>query len=245
MKRDGGAGGAAARARIMLDESSPAPRQVKRMCLVERTKHIEEGGVPDHQPSQPGQAGRPSQAGVEDERAIHAFQGGDQAAFEVLVTKYQERVYRICYRFTGNHYDADEVAQDVFVRVFKGLPRFRFESLFSTWLHRVAVNCCLNWVGAQKTKPVELGEELPDPSPGVLESLSREQLSATVRRAVQELPEKQRLTLILRVYHDLSHRDISAMIGCPVGTSKANFYFALRNLRKLLIAKGEVNDEGK
>ena len=192
----------------------------------------------------PDQTIRPDRGSEEDEGAIRAFQGGERAAFDGLVTKYQERVYRICYRFTRGHHDAEEVAQDVFVRVFKGLPRFRFESRFSTWLHRIAVNCCLNWVGARKAPPAELGENVPDPSPGVLESLSREELASSVRRAVQELPEKQRLTLILRVYHDLSHRDIAAVLQCPVGTSKANLFFALRNLKKVLTAKGEVSDEG-
>ncbi len=79
----------------------------------------------------------------------------------------------------------------------------------------------------------------------MLDSLSREEIAASVRRGVQELPEKQRLTLILRVYHDFSHREIATALGCPVGTSKANFYFALRNLRKVLMAKGEVSHEGE
>ena len=180
-----------------------------------------------------------------DEGAVQAFQKGDRTAFDPLVRKYQAQVYRICCRFTGNHHDANDLAQDIFLRAFRGLDRFRSASRFSTWLYRIAVNCCLNWAGSAKFHYAELPEHLPDPVPGVVETISRKEVSETVRAAVAQLPEKQRLTVILRVYHDMPYRDIAALVGCPLGTAKANFYFAVQNLRKAMTASGGTTKAGE
>jgi RNA polymerase sigma-70 factor (ECF subfamily) len=88
-----------------------------------------------------------------------------------------------------------------------------------------------------------LPEHLPDPAPGQIEGLSRSERSRTVREALAHLPEKQRMTLVLRTYHGLSHREISELMGSSIGTTKANFFFALRNLRKVLEKVGLVTAE--
>jgi len=174
----------------------------------------------------------------EDDEAIQAFRAGDQASFDRLVVKYRGQVYRICYRFTGNHHDADDLAQDVFLRAYRGLPKYKGQSRFLTWLYRIAVNTCLNWASTRKSTTEPLPENLPDRAPGQLERLSRSERSRTVREALAHLPEKQRITLVLRAYHGLSHREISELLGKSVGTTKANFFFALRNLRKVLEKAG-------
>jgi len=169
----------------------------------------------------------------EDGRAVEAFQNGEKEAFDRLVSKYQGRVYRLCLRFTGNHYDADDQAQEAFIRAYRGLRRYRGQARFSTWLFRIVVNTCLSWAAARRPSE-ELVEDLSDPAPGPLERLGREQESLVVRDAISRLPAKQRMTLVLRVYHGFTHREIAELLDGPVGTVKANFFFALQNLRKSL-----------
>lgn len=172
--------------------------------------------------------------GREDERAIQEFLNGDRDGFDRLVLKYRTQVYRLCYRFTGNHHDADDQVQEAFLRAFRGLPNFQGRSRFSTWLYRIAVNTCLNWASARKSRSEPLPEQIADPSPGPAERLSYEQQSEALWEAIARLPEKQKATLILRVYHGLSHREISEVLESPIGTVKANLFFALQNLRKTL-----------
>jgi RNA polymerase sigma-70 factor (ECF subfamily) len=176
--------------------------------------------------------------GRDDEQAVRAFHEGDLEAFGRLVHKYRAQVYRLCFRFTGNHHDADDQAQEIFLRAYRGLASFRGQSRFSTWLYRIGVNACLNWAAARKNRAEPLPEEIADPAPGQVERLSRAQCDAAVREVVHRLPEKQRLTLVLRVYHELSYREISEVMESPIGTVKANLYFALQNLKKMLSNAG-------
>jgi RNA polymerase sigma-70 factor (ECF subfamily) len=180
----------------------------------------------------------------EDEQAVRDFLKGDRSAFDHLVGKYRARVYRLCLRFTGNHADADDQAQEAFLRAYRGLPRFRRQSRFSTWLYRITINTCLNWAAACKGRSEPLPEEIPDTNPGQFERLSRDEREAALREAIGRLPPKQRATLVLRVYDGLSHREISEIMESPVGTVKANFFFALQNLRKILEKAGQKADGG-
>ncbi len=168
----------------------------------------------------------------EDEREVEAFRNGEQAAFDRLVLKYQRRIYRFCLRCTGSHADADDLAQEVFLHAYRGLGRFRSEARFSTWLHRIAWNACMNWTSSRRTAEA-LHEDLPDRAPSALDRLSREQAAGRLRQAVQGLPDKQRAVLLLRVYQELSHREIAEILGSSVGTVKANLFHALANLRRL------------
>ena len=178
-----------------------------------------------------------------DRQSIEAFRGGQREAFDHLVRAHRSRVFGICYRYTGNRADADDVSQEVFLRAYKGLPRFRGEARFSTWLYRIAVNACLNWVAGRKRDTSELSEDLVDPGPSPQERASQSELSTTLRAAVRRLPDRQRMTVVLRVYEGLSHKEIGAVMGCPVGTAKANLFFALKNLRKLLPGENSVPDQ--
>jgi RNA polymerase sigma-70 factor (ECF subfamily) len=174
-------------------------------------------------------------AGQEQEReAILACQRGEREAFDRLVERYQRDVYRLCYRYVNNHEDANDMAQEVFLKAYRALGRFRGESAFSTWLYRIAVNTCLSFRSSRKPAGEEVTEALPDASPGALDKVEREETARIVRDAVRRLPEKQRATLILKVYHDLSHEEVAAILGSTVGTVKANLFHALGNLRRLL-----------
>src|SRR5207245_7203284 len=105
---------------------------------------------------------------------------------------------------------------------------------FSTWLYRIAVNTCLNFRAARRYPVEELPEMIPDGRASAAERMEKEEQARRVREAVQKLPDKQRATVILKVYHDLTHEEVAAIVGASVGTVKANLFHALGNLRKLL-----------
>ncbi len=151
-----------------------------------------------------------------------------------LLERYQRDIYRLCYRFVNDHHDASDMAQEAFLKAYRAIGKFRGDSTFSTWLYRIAVNTCLNLRAARRPETAEIPAELADGSAGALERLVREQRAECVREAVSRLPERQRATLILKVYHELSHEQVAGILDSSVGTAKANLFHALRNLRKLL-----------
>ena len=170
----------------------------------------------------------------EDERLVRACQVGEREAFSGLVERYQRDVYRLCYRYVNNHHDANDMAQEAFLKAFRALPSFRGDSSFSTWLYRIAVNTCLNFRQSRRAPYEPLSEELPDLKPPVALSIEEGERAAAVRAAVAKLPEKQRATLILKLYHELTHEEVARVLGSSVGTVKANLFHALNNLRKTL-----------
>lgn len=177
--------------------------------------------------------------GAEDRALVNACLGGRRDAFDVIVERHQRQVYQLCYRFAGNHEDASDLAQDVFIRAYRGLHSFKGQAAFSTWLYRIAVNVCLNRVGSRTHKWATLDvAEQPDQREERADlRMLRSERAAAVRSAIARLPKKQRAALILRVYHDLPHHQIAAIVGTSVGAVKANFFHALANLKKLLSSR--------
>jgi RNA polymerase sigma-70 factor (ECF subfamily) len=173
----------------------------------------------------------------EDDAAIvAACLAGHREAFDAIVRRHQKQIFQLCYRFVGNHEDASDLAQDVFIRAFRGLHGFRGNAAFTTWLHRIGVNVCLTRVGTRKPlfAPIREAEHAAADHERADATLLRGERAATVRAAIARLPEKQRATLILRVYHEMPHEQIAGVLGSSVGAVKANFFHALANLRKLL-----------
>ena len=176
---------------------------------------------------------------ADDRTLVEACLGGRREAFDAIVERHQRQVYQLCYRFAGNHEDASDLAQDVFIRAYRGLHSFKGQAAFSTWLYRIAVNVCLNRVGARGQKWTTLdAADQPDLREERADArILRGERAASVRAAIARLPKKQRAALILRVYHDLPHDEIAAIVGTSVGAVKANFFHALANLKKLLSTK--------
>jgi len=184
-----------------------------------------------------GEAGADrSYEAVDDAALVAACLDGDKRAFDVIVDRHRRSVYQVCYRFVGNHEDASDLAQEAFLRAWRGLRNFKGQAALSTWLYRIAVNVCLNRVSGKKPEPEPLtadqfvDDRIEDPGAGLI----RGERAIAVRRAIAELPEKQRATLILRTYHELSHQQIADILGSSVGAVKANFFHALANLKKIL-----------
>jgi RNA polymerase sigma-70 factor, ECF subfamily len=182
-----------------------------------------------------GDAGASSPSRTADEReVVAACQRGEREAFDRLVERYQRDVYRLCYRYVDNHHDADDMAQEVFLKAYRAIGRFRGDSALSTWLYRITVNTCLNFRSSRRPPEDELSESLADRGTGAQERLERGERSRRVREAVSLLPEKQRATLILKVYGEMTHQEVAGILGSTVGTVKANLFHALGNLRKRL-----------
>lgn len=173
---------------------------------------------------------------ADDHALVTAFLGGRREAFDLIVERHRRQVYHLCYRFAGNHEDAADLAQEVFIRAFRGLKHFKGQSAFATWLYRVGVNTCLNQTAAKRPaqEPLKADVHVDARATDPLLSLVSAERSARLRQAVDQLPPKQRATLVLRVYQDLSHEEIAGILGSTVGAVKANFFHALGNLKRLV-----------
>jgi RNA polymerase sigma-70 factor, ECF subfamily len=178
-------------------------------------------------------------AGLDEAALVDACLSNQPGAFDLVVERHRRAVYQLCYRFVSNHEDASDLSQEVFLRAYRGLRRFRREASLATWLYRIGVNVCLNRVAA-KTTLAKLSEPIDDRQFADLGTLSpsdkllKDERAARVRAAIAQLPRKQRATLILRTYHEMSHQEIADILGSSVGAVKANFFHALGSLKRIL-----------
>ena len=184
----------------------------------------------------------------DDAGLIKAFQTGDRAAFDKLVLLHKDRVFSLCYRFLGDYQEAEDSAQDVFVKVFRSLGRFRFESSFSTWLYRVAVNTCKNRVKSLEyrylKKSIRLdNSEIPGKSGQSMEGeggitpmaeLEKKERMVLIRKAIDSLPPEQKAVVILRDVEGLSYGEIADITGHKLGTVKSRLARARFGLKKIL-----------
>ncbi|WP_084413253.1 sigma-70 family RNA polymerase sigma factor [Desulfovirgula thermocuniculi] len=189
---------------------------------------------------------------------IRRSQKRDLAAFEELVVLYQQRVYALSYQLTGNHDDAQELAQEVFVRAYRALETFRGEADFGTWLHRITVNLYLNMKKRRSSaelisldEPVDTGDgevtrELRAATGDPLEALEEREFREMVERALAELSPEQRAVLVLREIEGYSYEEIARLLGLSLGTVKSRLNRARESLKKKLspMLRGSP-DEGK
>ncbi len=169
---------------------------------------------------------------------------GDAGAFQLLVARYQRPMAALVSRMTRRSDDVDDIVQELFLRAWRGLPRFRGESQFSTWLYRIAVNTAIKY--RQRSKS-ELQQALPtDETGGGLEALraseesdpealaQRGERERLLREAVMKLPEKQRIVVQLHYFDGKSCEEISQIVGCSVGTIWSRLHYACKRLRSVL-----------
>jgi RNA polymerase sigma-70 factor, ECF subfamily len=172
-----------------------------------------------------------------DFEVIHRVLAGETAAFEGLVRRYQQEIYRLAYRMTRNAEDAKDLAQESFVQAYRSLGTFRGQSRFSTWLYRIAVNLCLNHLKASaRQDPTEVDQRLADARTDSLSALLANERDRALAEAIETLPPQQKATLTLRVQQGLGHKEIAEILECSEGTAKANYFHAVRALQRRLAA---------
>jgi RNA polymerase sigma-70 factor, ECF subfamily len=169
-----------------------------------------------------------------DLELVKSFQNGNETAFNRLVLKYQEKVYWIARKFVDDHDRADDITQEVFIKVYGSLKEFRFESAFFTWLYRIAVNISLNAIRKQKVREFFRIDELlniedsSDARPDKI--LERNEQNNLINEAVESLPERQKAVFILRYHEELPYEDISVILKTSIGGLKANYFHAVRKI---------------
>src|SRR5262245_39943356 len=169
-----------------------------------------------------------------DTDLVDRYLGGDMAAFDEIMIRYERQIYRLCYRFVENREDAMDLAQEVFIKAFENLATFRRESRLKTWLYRIAMNHCINHVKKHAPDFVEVTESVGSIGASVQSQLEDREQREHFRRLVKQLPPKQKAILELRIHEQLSYEEIANMSGRSVSTIKASVFFALEKLRKLV-----------
>lgn len=169
-----------------------------------------------------------------DDELVQEFQSGSERAFNEIVLRHRRRIFQVAMGIVGNAEDADDIAQEVFIKSYKSLGEFRGDSALSTWLYRITFNLSLNHIRSRKLRSFVSLDKIAAVLPGG-ESPSRRvesvELNEIVKRAVAELPAKQRTVFLLRYFQKLSHAEIAEIMDREVGTIKANYFQAVRKLR--------------
>lgn len=177
-------------------------------------------------------------AARDDQQLVQRIQAGDRRAFEELLDIYETRVYRLALRFTGNIPDAEDVTQEIFLGVYKGLARFQGQSALSTWIYRVAMNHCLEYRRKKRLESVPYDEELmlasDDWRENPLAVAGQKELSAKVEAAIASLSPVHRDVIVLHELQGLTYQEVAATLDVPVGTVKSRLSNAFRRLRELL-----------
>jgi len=171
---------------------------------------------------------------TDDVELVRQFQAGSERAFNELVRRHRRGVFLTAAGLLGNRDDGEDVTQDVFVKAYQSLHGFRGDSAFYTWLYRITVNLCLNQLRSRKVRSFfgieQVQAALPEAERADRE-LEQSELSSRARRAIAELPEKQRAVFILRHFRSLPHAEIARIMDRDEGTIKANYFQAVRKLR--------------
>jgi RNA polymerase sigma-70 factor (ECF subfamily) len=186
-----------------------------------------------------------------DEELVTLSQGGDLDSFNQLVLRWERPIYALAYRVIGREEDARDVAQETFLRAFRALKGFKGQAKFSSWLYRITLNLCRDWIRRERRTPVARAPEGIDiielageatPSESIEELVGRRQLGRAVSKAMAMLPDEQRTAIILKEYHGLTFQEIAELLDCPLSTVKTRLYQGLSVVRKQLQQAGVSGD---
>ena len=180
-----------------------------------------------------------------DETLVAQATAGDQDAFNQLVKRWERPIFALAYRTLGREEEARDVVQDAFLRAYRGLAGFKGEAKFSSWLYRITLNLCRDLQRKERRTPlvqvaagdddaVDIADRRPAPMESVEDLVDRRQMSEAVKVAMSELPEEQRMAIMLKEYHGLTFQEIADQLGCPLSTVKTRLYQGLSVLRRRL-----------
>jgi RNA polymerase sigma-70 factor (ECF subfamily) len=177
---------------------------------------------------------------ADDGDLITRFKGGDLSGFEELVRKYQDRVYNLCRYMIQDTQDAQDAAQDAFLKAYQNLKAFKPDASLYTWLYRIAVNACLDY--KKKSRPEQAEDEsvidgLTSTEPSPEQRYQSKEISQAIHAALQKLPEHLRAAIVLKEIEELSYEEIAAVLDTSLGTVKSRISRAREELRRLLQRK--------
>jgi len=180
---------------------------------------------------------------VEDDEILEKFSNERtrNEAFNLLISKYQEKIYWHVRRLVIDHDDADDLVQEVFIKVWKSLAKFRNDSKLYTWIYRIATNECITFLNKKKQRnQTPLNEVSDELSESLVASsyFNGDKIQMKLQQALLTLPEKQRLIFNMKYYDDLKYEEISAILGTSVGALKASFHIAVKKIEVFML-----NDE--
>ena len=176
-------------------------------------------------------------ATLTDLTLVERVQRGERAAFDVLVLRYQQKVLQLVMRYVRDRMEAEDIAQEAFIKAYRALPSFRGDSAFYTWLYRIAINTAKNALVAGKRRPLDYHLDSQEPGQSALQArlkddatpeslLLSEEIRGTVNDAIGALPEELRTAIVLRELDGLSYAEIASAMECPVGTVRSRIFRA-------------------
>ncbi len=185
-----------------------------------------------------------------DEELVARSIGGDVESFNQLVMRWERPIYALAYRVIGREEDARDVCQETFLRAFRAIKGFKGQAKFSSWLYRIALNLCRDWIRRQRRTPVMNAPEGIDivelaaeqgPTESIEDLVARQRLSDAVAEAMKALPDEQRTAIILKEFEGMTFQEIADLQGCPLSTVKTRLYQGLSVLRRQLQQTGRTS----
>jgi RNA polymerase sigma factor (sigma-70 family) len=189
---------------------------------------------------------RQDYAAMTDQELVRLFHEGEtRGAFTVLVERYQKRIYFAARKMVlGDHDEADEIAQETFVKAYDALKNFRGEAQVYTWLYRIMMNSVIQRSRKKKTRPMidvtDFTDILESPETNPHEQMQRSETTRLIEEAIEKLPPKQQRVFIMRFYEELPYEEIAAIVGTSVGGLKANYFHAVKKIGDYLKASGKI-----
>lgn len=174
----------------------------------------------------------------EDIRLIKQYLAGSEDAIEEIVMKYQKQIYAFIYRIINNIEEAKDLTQKTFIKAIAGMRDFRQEASFKTWLYQIAKNTSLNHIKQDRHEEVELEDSIILNQTGALSAIIEKEKKEHIKRGLDELPERQKLAVILRVYEDMSCSETANVMGCSEGAVKAHYHNGVKRLKEIFKEKG-------